>query len=369
MSPDVSVVIPAYNRERPLRFTLGSVLAAVRACPAVTVETVLVDDGSEPPLASRLEDMVQLFGNTGFTLWRQPNRGSVAARLTGLEQCRGEFVLFLDSDDLIHPTKLRDQVAAMRASGAQVSYGDTGVVELLEDSKGHDIPPLTRRETLPTVTDALDLFLRIQPPPHGPVYSRQYLLDNLQSPIVPESRTFQSTGETWLYYNLCTRPARVVKVDGALAIHVQHGEDQVSNRWEDLGVSSLGIMLVFAMRCPQTEETWEARKRVGQIALRSWRALPNRFHPGYENLMLSIWNRAPVHDNSAVGGKGFAILARCLGTMNAGNLLRRWQRPAYNKIATIPQAALEERFSRMVHDVESICGKQSLADFTGGSSC
>jgi hypothetical protein len=53
--------------------------------------------------------------------------------------------------------------------------------------------------------------------------------------------------------------------------------------------------------------------------------------------------------------------------VKAGKLLRRWQRPSYEKIATIPRADLEERFSRMVRDVESICGKQCITEFSTGT--
>jgi glycosyltransferase involved in cell wall biosynthesis len=104
--PRVSVVIPTYNGERFLAETLRAVLAQTLE----RTELIVVDDGStdgsfaiaaaEAPHARRV---------------RQPNAGVSAARNHGLRLANGEFVVFLDQDDIWHPQMLERQVAWLDA--------------------------------------------------------------------------------------------------------------------------------------------------------------------------------------------------------------------------------------------------------------
>jgi len=100
-NPRVSVVIPSYNCARFLRETLESVFA--QTCP--DVEIIVVDDGStdgSKELLERFADRVRVI--------HQENQGVSAARNRGIRESRGEFVAFLDADDLWHPEKLEQQL-------------------------------------------------------------------------------------------------------------------------------------------------------------------------------------------------------------------------------------------------------------------
>lgn len=106
----VSVVIPAYNAERFLERTLRS--AAAQTHP--TLEIIVVDDGSTDTTrdiavkAAEADERIKVISVA--------NGGVARARNTGIEHARGDYVAFLDADDLWHPTKIALQVAALEAA-------------------------------------------------------------------------------------------------------------------------------------------------------------------------------------------------------------------------------------------------------------
>ncbi|MDD5302643.1 MAG: glycosyltransferase [Elusimicrobia bacterium] len=106
MKPLVSVVIPSYNMAAFTPLTVESVLA--QDYPAV--EVIVVDDGSSDGSVEAL----RRFGGR-IKVIEQKNAGACAARNRGLKESRGEFIAFLDCDDLWEPSKLSECVAALRA--------------------------------------------------------------------------------------------------------------------------------------------------------------------------------------------------------------------------------------------------------------
>jgi glycosyltransferase involved in cell wall biosynthesis len=85
--PDLSVIIPVYNRGELIRYTLESVR---RASGGLKVEVVIVDDGSDEPAA----DSIARLGFVPDQVIRQPNQGLLFARLTGLAAATGRYTLF-----------------------------------------------------------------------------------------------------------------------------------------------------------------------------------------------------------------------------------------------------------------------------------
>ncbi len=105
-SPLISCIVPVYNGERYLKEALDSILAQTYR----PLEIIVADDGSTDGTAS----VVANYGNRVRCLW-QPNAGPAAARNRGLSLVQGEFVAFLDADDLWHPGKLERQIARFQA--------------------------------------------------------------------------------------------------------------------------------------------------------------------------------------------------------------------------------------------------------------
>jgi glycosyltransferase involved in cell wall biosynthesis len=117
----VSVITPVFNRYELLLEAVASVEAQTYA----HVELVLVDDGSTDT-TGELCDRLAAEKPALVRALHQANGGPGVARETGRRAARGEFIQYLDSDDLLLPRKLEWQVAALRARPeAGVAYGYT----------------------------------------------------------------------------------------------------------------------------------------------------------------------------------------------------------------------------------------------------
>lgn len=100
-APTISLIIPIYNTDKWLRRCLDSVLAQNFS----DFEVLLVDDGSLDQSAA-ICDEYAVYDNR-FRVWHERNKGSSLARKFGMEQAKGEWFVFLDSDDDIHPDYLQ----------------------------------------------------------------------------------------------------------------------------------------------------------------------------------------------------------------------------------------------------------------------
>lgn len=96
----LSIIIPAHNVEKVLPRCLDSLLA--QTCP--DWEALVVDDGSTDATAALLDAYAAK--DNRIVAIHQPNQGVSMARNHALEQARGEYVLFVDGDDFIHPKTL-----------------------------------------------------------------------------------------------------------------------------------------------------------------------------------------------------------------------------------------------------------------------
>jgi glycosyltransferase involved in cell wall biosynthesis len=115
--PLVSIIIPAFNERDWICDAIDSALAQTHpAC-----EIVVVDDGSTDGTA----DVVRARYGPTVGCIRQPNSGLPAARNAGLRSAKGEYVQFLDADDLLLPTKVALHVAVLEQDpGCGVVYSD-----------------------------------------------------------------------------------------------------------------------------------------------------------------------------------------------------------------------------------------------------
>ena len=105
----VSVIVPTYNYAR----FLPEALESVRAQSYPRWECIVVDDGSTDETASVLRAEATRDSRVRYV--SQSNRGPSAARNRGIAESTGEYVQFLDADDVLPPAKLEHQVLAMEA--------------------------------------------------------------------------------------------------------------------------------------------------------------------------------------------------------------------------------------------------------------
>lgn len=119
--PKVSVVIPTYNAIAYLPATVASVLEQTYK----DFELLIVDDGS----SDRTVEWVSALTDPRVRLIVQENQGSAGARNRGITEAQGEYIAFLDADDLWNPTKLEKQVQCLEANPA-VGLVNTWVVNM-----------------------------------------------------------------------------------------------------------------------------------------------------------------------------------------------------------------------------------------------
>ena len=144
MSPKVSVCIPTYNRKDYLKESLKSVFAQTYK----DYEVVIVDDGS----TDGTEDMLKEAGYDVRYYWAE-HIGQAAARNKLIELAHGEYITFLDSDDLLFPDAVRKLMDVIDSYGPDVfAYGSyIGV-----DENGNRIH--TKQHRLPSGNIVAELF-------------------------------------------------------------------------------------------------------------------------------------------------------------------------------------------------------------------
>ncbi|HSS98935.1 MAG TPA: glycosyltransferase family A protein [Terriglobales bacterium] len=103
MKPLVSILIPAYNAERWIGDTMRSALA--QTWPRK--EIIIVDDGSQ----DRTVEIARQFASPNVSVITQQNQGAPAARNKAFELCQGDYIQWLDADDLLSPDKVARQMA------------------------------------------------------------------------------------------------------------------------------------------------------------------------------------------------------------------------------------------------------------------
>lgn len=113
----VSVITPAYNASRFLRATIES----VQAQSYKDWEMIVVDDASDDDTINLLTEISKTEPRLRI-MTLEKNSGAAVSRNAALAEARGEYVAFLDSDDLWQPEKLRTQIEFMRRRGAAISF-------------------------------------------------------------------------------------------------------------------------------------------------------------------------------------------------------------------------------------------------------
>lgn len=110
-APVLSIVIPAFNVAPFIEDAVASALGQSFG----DLEVIVIDDGSTDATPDKLRALAIRRADPRLRIVRQDNAGLSAARNAGLARARGEFIGFLDGDDIWLPQKAARQIAAMRA--------------------------------------------------------------------------------------------------------------------------------------------------------------------------------------------------------------------------------------------------------------
>ncbi len=159
----ISVIIPVYNAEA----TLSATVQAVLGQSYEGLELILVNDGSKDCSAAVCDS----FTDSRVRVFHQENRGVSAARNLGLSQATGEYITFLDADDIVPPDYLQVLRDACRNA-------DIAVCDVVSIQDGREKARFTHPDAVLTQREALDFLLtrrKINSGPCAKLFRREML--------------------------------------------------------------------------------------------------------------------------------------------------------------------------------------------------
>lgn len=128
-SPLVSIIVPVYNSENWLIFCLNSILNQSYQ----NIEVIVVDDGSKDNSAYICDS----FGkkDSRIKVIHKKNAGVSSARNCGIDCAKGEYIQFVDSDDIIHPQMTEKLVEIIEEKNAEIAMCDFLIIQENEMDK------------------------------------------------------------------------------------------------------------------------------------------------------------------------------------------------------------------------------------------
>ncbi|MFA5014770.1 MAG: glycosyltransferase [Actinomycetota bacterium] len=169
MDPKISVIIPCYNSARYLPSALDSVFSQTYQ----DFEVIAIDDGSTDSTREVLDIFLSKYPDKLRYLYQQ-NQGPSAARNKGIRHSKGEYVAFLDTDDIWLKEKLELQVKALSGTKAGLVYTDYYIEDMISgESFSHRCRPFNRMK-----------------------FKKEFLLDNqISTPtLLIEKKCFEISG-------------------------------------------------------------------------------------------------------------------------------------------------------------------------------
>lgn len=159
----ISVIIPVYNAADTLATTVQAVLAQTYA----DLELLLINDGSTDGSAAVFDS----FTDPRVRVFHQENRGVSASRNLGLSQASGEYITFLDADDIVPADYFQVLYDACRNA-------DIAVCDVVSIQDDQELARFTHPDAVLTQQEALDFLLtrrRINSGPYAKLFRREML--------------------------------------------------------------------------------------------------------------------------------------------------------------------------------------------------
>jgi glycosyltransferase involved in cell wall biosynthesis len=122
----VSIIVPVYNAQQWLKLCLESIVHQTESC----WQLILVDDGSTDASPQICDEYAA--ADSRISVIHQPNRGVSAARNAGIDVATGDFLFFVDADDVLHHSALAKLFEMHRMTEAQICIGGTLYAEECE---------------------------------------------------------------------------------------------------------------------------------------------------------------------------------------------------------------------------------------------
>lgn len=185
--PRISIIVPIYKVEQYLQRCIDSVISQ----DFVDWEMILVDDGSPDRCPQIADDAASK--DERIKVIHKQNEGALVARYTGFKEARGEYLVFLDSDDWLLPGALQILYDAITGDGG---YDVVKSMVHREDENGKSWVEHYCKESGLVVDFMRDTFLdRIHPYLHSGIYNRNLFTDDVFKQIIQSELVI---GEDWV---------------------------------------------------------------------------------------------------------------------------------------------------------------------------
>lgn len=138
----ISIIIPFFNAEKYIGATIQSALNQTYS----NSEILCIDDGSTDNTVS----IINSFKDSRIKLYQKENTGVSNTRNYGFNKAKGEFVLFLDSDDILCPTFIEDRISTLKKTGNIACCSEIKLI----NEEGNEIS----QETLLSVNNPSQIF-------------------------------------------------------------------------------------------------------------------------------------------------------------------------------------------------------------------
>lgn len=143
MKPAISIIVPAYNAEKSLQRCLESIAGQSFR----EFEVLIIDDGSQDSTGQIADGYARR--DERFVVFHKQNGGVAAARQDGIERTRGEFTLFVDSDDYITPDALLELIQSAHENDADLVICDFNLIRSKDKTEyWHQQPASLDRDSL-----------------------------------------------------------------------------------------------------------------------------------------------------------------------------------------------------------------------------
>lgn len=205
----VSIIIPVYNSETYLEECLKGVLSL----DCQDYEVLLIDDGSTDSSPEILRTFAETSGKVRIIT--QENQGASAARNRGIAEARGEYVCFVDSDDIVYENMLKDMLAFI--GDAQVCIGKKTRWNQIKDFRRTDSWPAFRG-TVTELHRVLRRYKRSMRGATGRLYRTDVIRDN-NIRFLPELHYGEDMRFNYDYFRYISRVAFCDKVVYLYRIH------------------------------------------------------------------------------------------------------------------------------------------------------
>ncbi|SFE40352.1 glycosyltransferase family 2 protein [Succiniclasticum ruminis] len=139
--PLVSVVVPAYNTETRIAYSLESIIAQ----DYPNIEIIVVNDASTDGTENAARRILENCGRPFTIITHKKNRGETASRNTGMDAMKGEFLWFIDADDMAEPNLISSLYALIEKYQCKISF--CGIKDRFTDGRPDVLIPVKIKNT------------------------------------------------------------------------------------------------------------------------------------------------------------------------------------------------------------------------------